>query len=286
MHNWKRPSFIGSGTFIPDSLGYRYSEAPPLDLLSATALQSDDPWIVLAAVLERAKKGDFRYLPLLEQRIDPRGDPLFGGACFQLWGDVGTEAALRPLLSYINQGPTPYVLRACQACHHAGYLWLAGPILNSLQRLSLPDDRDTIGLILSEMLEEQPGPISAPSDYPEADYRRLVESRVYELRSKLETEFAPVWAGRLFGVRSLAMLMLQTLTSARTESYLYAEFLDLRQRFEASTGINCSSFFAGGRVNGSIAKAVLNEFLKTPESREYVEGVRYFFGHAIPVPRK
>ena len=56
------PSFLSKGTFYWDNLGFFYSDSPPINLLSKEALASEDPWIVLAATLEFAKKGEHSAL--------------------------------------------------------------------------------------------------------------------------------------------------------------------------------------------------------------------------------
>ncbi len=63
---------------------------------------------------------------------------------------------------------------------------------------------------------------------------------------------------------------------------LYADFLDLREKFEASTGINCSGFYNNKQFQPLAATAVLEEFLESVDPQKYREGMRYFFGHPVP----
>ena len=286
MENLPIPSFLSGGTFMFDALGYKYSEPPPMDLLSPTSLHHSSPWVVLAAIMERAKKGDFDHMPRLGKMIDPKGDAFLVGICFQLLGDIGTEGAVRTLLPLMTHENDEFVVDACRAAQHCGYLWLVQFIFEAWGRVKRNDDKQTLKRILSEMLEEDRGPISSPEHFAEGRYRKLVEDRLQELRSNLGTDTAPIWAGRLFSVVNLAQEMHKILTTGRYEGFsLYANFLDQRERFEASTGIDCSSFYSSGGVQVSAAKVVLAEFLNSDESKRYKDGVRYFFGHEIPVPR-
>ncbi|MFL6546797.1 MAG: hypothetical protein ACJ8LM_16665, partial [Candidatus Udaeobacter sp.] len=65
----ERPDFLEKGVFSWNARGYRYSATPSMTLMSPSALDHDNPWIVLAGVLERAKGGDFESLPLLTRCV-------------------------------------------------------------------------------------------------------------------------------------------------------------------------------------------------------------------------
>ena len=284
MSNQTMPAFLAQGTFLSDGLGYFYSEPPPLDLLGPQALASSNPWIVLAAVLEHAKIGEFAPISRLVQLI-PAGDPLLSGACFQLLGDVGTQEAVHQLLLLLGHDSSVYVVNACQALHHVGHLWLIPPMLQAWDRLEHPDDRDLVTLVLSEMLEEQRGPIgdARHSECSPEELHQRVLARAEELQARLGTDNVPIWGGKVFSVVRLAHEMLSLLLSSqKTPFALYAMFLDLREKFEASTGINCSSFYKNKLFQPLAATALLEEFLESVDSKKYREGTRYFFGHPIP----
>jgi hypothetical protein len=277
------PAFLAGGTFLRNALGYSYREPPTLDLLALDALDSDNPWIVLAATLEHAKIGDWNHLARLSRLMDPGDDPLLVGSCFQLLGDVGARDAVRILQSFLRHESGRYVVRACQALHHVGYLWLVPSMVEAWDRLEWQDDRETVALILSEMLEEEVGPLSSCTEYSPSQYRSVVLRRYEELRSQLGSEKLPVWAGRLFGVVSLVQRMIRLLRLPQiTGLSLGADFLDLREKFEASTGTECSGFFVDRQLQVPAALAILETFQKRPESRSYEEGVRYFFGQQVP----
>ena len=73
-----------------DALGYRLADEPPLDLTGGAALKHDNPWIVLAGVLEGQKRGDFDSLPLLIDCFLRSNDLTLWRACFDLLGDAGS----------------------------------------------------------------------------------------------------------------------------------------------------------------------------------------------------
>ena len=88
------PSFL-QGTFHWMQRGYQYAHPPDIDLLSAEALSSPDPWIVVAAVLERVKRGDFGSVPLLRKwAVIYNADPTLVAACVNLIAHAGSSSDL------------------------------------------------------------------------------------------------------------------------------------------------------------------------------------------------
>lgn len=279
------PQFLAGGTFISDSFGYFYSEPPPIDLLKPEALLSENPWIRVASILEHAKIGNFEYVKKLERVMIGEDHPVLVGACFQLLGDIGTKEAVRILQSMLMQENSVFVVDACQAIRHLGLLWLVPKMLEARNHLDDVDDRDTITLIFSEMLEEKAGIIASlrHSDYTQEQHNEIVMRRFAELRQKFGSEKIPAWNGEKFSVFKLAQNMYDILLSNKKTGFsLYSMFLDLRQKFEASTGINCTKFFKNQEVQILAAAAILEQFLESPEADRYEEGVRYFWGHRIP----
>ena len=51
-----------AGTFLEMQGGFRLAAAPPFDGLRPGGLKSENPFVVLAAALERAKRGEFTAL--------------------------------------------------------------------------------------------------------------------------------------------------------------------------------------------------------------------------------
>jgi hypothetical protein len=76
MNTSNIPEFL-DGTFITSRLGYFYASKPPFNLKSKELLDSSNEWLVLTAVFEYAKQGDFTYLDKLEPLIlDTSGSPV------------------------------------------------------------------------------------------------------------------------------------------------------------------------------------------------------------------
>jgi hypothetical protein len=83
----------------------------------------------------------------------------------------------------------------------------------------------------------------------------------------------------LFSVRGTAERLLNLVRQPDPD---VLEAIDLHLRFEASTGVDCSGFFSGTRLQPLSVAGVVEQFLESPEAAKYKDGVRYFFGHRIP----
>ena len=86
----QRPVFL-EGTFLWQVSGYRLASTPPRDLTDPLALEDNDPWVVVAASLERAKRGDFLPLPRLTHVMKQYSDAALWGAYSILLGFAGFE---------------------------------------------------------------------------------------------------------------------------------------------------------------------------------------------------
>jgi hypothetical protein len=279
----KIPPFLAGGTFSWGELDYRFSEPPPQDLLAQSALESPDPWIELAAVLERAKRGNHSAMARVPRLIRlPDASTFLVRCALDLLGTAGTKGDLKALQSVLLEGADYQATEGCRGAYCAGCLWLVPAMLDAWRRVGSLSDRESISCRLSELLEPPGGPIGPPLELADAEYQDLVQSRVNELRSQLGTEDLPILRGEVFGVRSLALYMHSLTRSDIEVDTLGVMFLPLRHKFECATGIDCSSFFIRGNFAPLSAAAVLEDFLASSAAKEYEEGIRYFFGHRIP----
>ncbi len=146
--------------------------------------------------------------------------------------------------------------------------------------LGVPDSR-IFALLLSRMLETKWGPLAQcprrEEEFPE--YRSKVLERMRELTLELGSEQAYVFMGRSLDVPEIAHLLLQNLGKSHFEEA--SQWL-LRRRFEASTGINCTSFFKEDSFQPLTAAVVLEKFLSSIDKTKFLLGRKYFLGWPVP----
>jgi hypothetical protein len=277
------PEFLDQGTFLWMESGYFYSGSPPADLLAPESLRSANPWIVVASVLENAKRGNHAPVSRLKEIISRDDSTAFlAHVCLSLIGDAGRQRDLQDLASMMTDSN----LRtdACHGAWGAGCLWLAPHMLQAWRDSQLEDNRATISLYLALMLEDHwLGDIACSLDSAPEDYVQLVEQHIEKLRIALPSDQIPVWWGQPFGVRAVANRMRELLVPGAEEpSNLRGMFPHLRRKFEAATGINCTSFYRDENLQPLSVAALIDAFLDSSAVAKYEDGVRYFFGHRIP----
>lgn len=258
-----------------------YHAAP---FLAADLLQLSEPerelWSGWQDRLFAAKQGRFGGITGLIDIYEKSGNWLLSGACADLLGDAGDAACLQRMAERIGKIQDPIVdlmmrIDFSVAFGTAGSLALAPVIVETYRNGHDLDDADILPYVLSSMIEPQLEAFGDPEEYASVDdYCDAVLARHAELGARLGPH-ATVFRGETFGVRKLARAVLDSVAGGTLN-------LRLRQKFEASTGIETAQFYKGGRLQPLTAAAIVEGFLASPAAADYVDGARYFFGHRIP----
>jgi hypothetical protein len=299
----ERPAFM-EGTFDWKRYGFRYAAEPTVDLLSADALRTDNAWLLLAAILERAKLGDFSGVKLLEG-LYPILQPFpIGRIALYLSGDIANDRGLKQICRAMAHAD-PRVRRfACQAGVFAGRLWLVPFMLDAWSRASTGQDAELMGYAISDMLEPRPSSIAllapfcpsamaalgldlqAAEDAPEDEtlddddqverFVDVVRARYAELVEELGSEKRTVWRGVIFDVGELARQIIRTVRNEEVNS-----LFDYIHKFEANTGLNCTGCFRDIKPDRLAIEALMEDFFESGHAAQFEPGARYFFGHRI-----
>lgn len=280
---YQPPAFLEDGVFEWDARGYQFASEASVNLLASDALHHENPWVVLGAVLARAKQGQFTSLALLLDCVKRSDHALLWSACFELLGDAGPSTLLRNMVERLRKEVFEkqdfgYQLHVSRAFHQSLLLWTVPEMLAMYGNTVHRGEIEVISVFLSRLLEPDFGPIAGAMASKE-EYAAFVKSKYEEMRAQLGTDQVPVLYGERFSVAGLA---------ERLYAHLQAKDINevtvLRERhfFEAATGIDCSSFYLEEELQPLSAAAIVEEFLESPEAEKYEDGVRYFFGHRIP----
>lgn len=241
-----------------------------------------NPWIILYEILEMAKKGDFSRIHELGEFLTPDCDFSYGACCLWLIGDAGKKENLHLLIKTMGiEFPDYLRVKACDAARHSGYLFLCDYILETWLTISLRE-RGIIGLYLSSLLEEKPGFIFDSFLFDnEEDYIKNIIERIDFFKKQSENEDYIIFMGSEFSVKKLAEYMHRKLVSGEEEEELGLDFIFLRHRFEASTGINCTKFYKKERFNQLYALSVIEEFLDKNKLLSFQKMIRHFFANPL-----
>jgi len=304
------PSFL-YGCFDWRENGLHWNHAPEFDLLSDAALHSTNPWIVLAAVTERAKHGDHRHA----RRLQPffhRDEPFaLSRVSLLVCASVAASEDLPMLREVLESDDRNARCYAAEGAELVGQLSLVPAMLEAWDRAETIHERETVGFGISEILEPEPGEIAnqvgiqdakpprapTPDDPPAMVW--LLEKRARDAREALEDP-APfpglvtdayealraklgdgtfVWEAEPL---SVSRVVSRLLTAAKQGKRGIGGYLPLRHRLEAWTGMDCRPFFYAGEPRRLEIAAALESFLESGELERYVPGQRYFWGHPVP----
>lgn len=277
------PSFLANGTFFWDQLGYNYSSVPSIDLLSASAVRSKDPWLIVASALEHAKIGNHSLISRVAPLIAMDSPAILVRACTSLIADAGLDRDLVILEKTIRSGPDYLKIEACWAIREAGLLQLVPAMVTAFESVRSAKDRDSIGAMFEDFLIGEDGEGSAYAEGGIGEFAGDINLRVAALQKLYGQNDVTIWRGRKCGPYSLAVFMHELLKSDVVPKYLVgSKFLSLRHKFECATGIDCTAFFHEEEFRWLSATAIIENVLHGKEVGEYEEGKRYFYGHRIP----
>lgn len=194
---------------------------------------------------------------------------------------------------------------AAEGAALAGQIWLVGDMLRAWENAEEARDHEVIGFSICDLLAKPGGDLESYADsFPFKDVDRTLadipglksveeqlrflaegtpefvhgtEEAYLNTRSKLANDQvfifeADVWTMETF-VQQLQAQISQEIAPA---------FYNYRHRFEAYTGIDCTSFFSGGSANRLAIMAALETFIESNAAANYLAGRRYFAGRLIP----
>lgn len=305
------PSFIAEGGFNWSARGYHYTLSDPERAQLLSRQWPDDPWKFLARVVELAKAGDFSEVGSLSRFFETSTRINVAPAALLITGDMGGKSELDRLTQVMRDGPDGLRVYACQAARNAGCLWLVPHMLDAWNRCSGADVHQLIGLAIADLLDpiealDETGPVGARAGNYEIeafpvladdrlaalaaklrdsragdDFNRLVIDRHAQILAACDSEDDAVWAGERAGAVELAQHFLRMVSPPVFDITQAPLTVVLREKFEATTGLDGSGFFRAGRFVQGEAVHALETFLSSPDADYFKPGARHFFAHPI-----
>ena len=265
--------------------GAGYLEIPAEPLIPFPASPHVDTTLAWVSAFQHARRGDFRYVEKIPQaRAEDEKDELFYNTAAYLIGDAGPGRMFAELVSFVSQDHWNFELAYawCRAIAARGRLRDVPALIHAYEANinDINDDNDIILMHVAQVIDDGEIPkFSGVEGFRDLDdYRTQVQQRCAELASRFGGEDVLLWRGEPTSVRRMARHLIEL---------AHAEYAYLpswtRHRFEASTGIDCSAMFDRHRRFQPLqAAAIAETFLDSPAAHNYLEGVRYFFGHQVP----
>lgn len=242
----------------------------------------DDASVEWLRAFAAAREGSFDGVAHLLEVFPDAQHPQLRHAYTQLLGDAGPKACIDLVRLKLKNTDTDNLTERVMARRFGRVLAEGGKLadipllLDIYLRTRADKDSEIFPVWIAALIEPDTEVFCDPADYFDIEgYRAAVMSRYESLVEALGSPEVYVFEGAPFGVVRLARMMMNRLREA--------DFMpEYRQRFEASTGIDCRSFYRDGFFQSLNAAAILEDFTSGPGSEQFEEGVRYFFGHRIP----
>lgn len=266
--------FVLESGFAPFRGGYFIPTTKPPPSAELT-LDEKWPWLSLHTCLRAAIAGNRDPLEGLLALIGAKRTYSWTSAVSTLVADAADDRVVESLRERIRNGEDPELTNTlCWALLGRGLLRDVPLVLDAYRRhLKHPWFHSLQGR-LNQLFAFQPvchGPCK-PMAF-KAFYEQI-ENCIQLLRQKLGREDVPIFRGKLFSVQAVAREIIDLQFGADLTA-------DLRQRFEASTGINCTDWETSEFFDRQKAAASAQRFLDDPASTNFKPGQLYFFGRPI-----
>ena len=260
-------------------------------------LNSDNEWEVLAGIVLSCQTGHFEPLTQISELLQKNNSFQFWKAAVELLGYAGTWHMIQQFFEKhadkLNDHSMQYFL-AIVLANSCG-LWAVEPLLEIHARAIEEESRYQIERHLSYLLEPENEVLWAGAqekkvmvDSGDLEIRTIVDFKgyaqeVYTVRDTvlqgIESLNTPLYEGEVLDIVLVAKKLYERLLSKDSVTdRIYRE----KMLFEASTGVDCSTFFGqNNNLQYLPATTIMETFLKSNDLKRFERGQRYFFGYPI-----
>jgi len=251
----------------------KYLPPPSADLV----VDRDWPWLSFHTCLRAARAGRRDPLRDLGQLLYSVDDPMFRNAVVELLAAAADDAVLDDWRSKILTDEAPQLtFTLCWGLVQHGMLLDVPLLLKAYERHAAEPEFPYLEERFNMLLAFRPvrnGP-HAPLGFVAC--RDEVTPRFNALAQTLGHKDMPIFRGAVFSVAAVAREILDLEHGPDLT-------VDLRQRFEGSTGIDCSDWELPkpDGYDRNRARDAAQRFLSSDAAEAFVPGQRYFFGRRL-----
>lgn len=260
--------------FAPFQGGYFVPTTRPPPGVEPT-IEPEWPWLSLHTCLRAAMSGRRVPFEALVALLDAERSHSWRSAVSTLVADAADDPAVELLRRRIRDCPDPELTNTlCWALLGRGLLRDVPLVLAAYRRHAEHEWFPALQGRLNQLLAFQPVRRGPHKPMAFEAFLELVERRVQALRQELGRDDVPIFRGGVFSVQAVA----REIVDLRFGPHLTA---DLRQRFEASSGIDCTDWERAGGFDREKARASAQRFLESPAAADFRPGQLYFFGRPV-----
>jgi hypothetical protein len=286
----ERPSLLEAGLEF-SRFGYFVRPLSAQDVASRGA--AAQAWLNLENQIRALQKGDFSAVQPLLASTRASTDWRFKTVAIRVLGHVGSADCFRQMRAELEALPIremktvdvatrETVLLYCEAFVAWGRLDVVPVLLDWYLSLRLKKTPEIaiLPVLMARLLVDDSSDSMIGLEPPEdrlEDYLNLVMQQYDAVVERLGSDKLIVYRGAAFSVRDIAERMRRS--AGQSDAVTLRR---LRERFEPSTGIDCSAIFTGPSLSPMQAAALAEAFLDSCEVDRYEPGNRYFFRQAVP----
>lgn len=169
----------------------------------------------------------------------------------------------------------PRAREISRALYLCGRLSDVPTLVNVYEKFSDVRDADIIPVRIADLLEAEEGSLSEPTHFEDAEYYRDAVLEAYQrLADDFGSDRVYVFHGKLFGGLHSPGISVRDYASRLCVAYV------ISSRHRRISIVRAS--IERGELRPLAVAAIVEAFLESAAASTYEDGVRYFFGHAIP----
>ena len=220
----------------------RTTQPPPSAELT---VDKDWPWLSLHTCLREAMAGNRAPLEGLSGLLRPDSNPIYLASAIDLIADAADDRTLAPWREMILQEEDPrFTCALCWGLLERGILRDVPLVLEAYRRNADHPDYAFLDGRFNNLFAFRPVRHGRNQPVGFETCQEEVTRRYDALCRRLGRDDLPIFRGDLFSVQGLAREIIELRHGPDVT-------VDLRQRFEASTGINCSDWEDGADWTGT-----------------------------------
>ncbi len=256
--------------------GY-FCHSPLVPPTAQIPVGDDWPWLTFQICLREVKLGNRDVLTRLASLVKPVAEfDMFPLAAITVLADAADDIVIAPWRKLIQESNnSDFIFELCCGLLRRGMLRDVPLVLAAYQRIQDNPDSKYLQQLFNELFPF--APILENKHIEVSSFCEMITARADALAAKLGGTDFPIFRGSLATTQAVAREVIDLQFGSRVT-------WDLKDRFERTTGIDCSDWeVIGGTFDATIAAKTAQRFLDSGGGEQETPGELYFFGHPIEV---
>ena len=254
--------------------GYHYRTLVPAEIKTGSTAF---PWLTFHICVRDARIGSGTYLPELAKFVRPQpDDEVFQSSAIELLADTADETILASWRQLARESSDPdFTYYLCEGLLRRGWLSDILIVLEMYRRHHQHSYYVLLQPLLNQLLPFCPVTNDLTEEHSALSLCMSLEKKCDVLRQKVGRDNFRVFRGGLASTVNVAREIIELKHGPEIT-------MDLRYRFEAATGINCSHWeTTPNNLHHATAAKTAAIFLDSVDAAKHTTECLFFFGHPV-----